>query len=165
MVFKNKISLRKVLGRPHTNFATFLWTSFLVLLQNHNFFFDISFSALILALQCFCSPFFSILTFGTRFLLFYFLAFFLAYSHHLWWYAGATLPPLEKKVIFKDGFPCDTCDLVFSDFESFDAHNCPNEALKTGEISLFSLWPDYSLYVDVAYARFQYLWESTRSTS
>ena len=49
-------------------------------------------------------------------------------------FAILELPPQPKKIIFKDGFPCDSCDNVFIDFESLDVHVCPSETVKQGKL-------------------------------
>lgn len=46
----------------------------------------------------------------------------------------ATIPPAEKKVVMRDGFPCDHCTVEFEDFEGLDGHVCVVETAKLGNI-------------------------------
>ncbi|XP_067936469.1 PR domain zinc finger protein 5-like [Watersipora subatra] len=44
-------------------------------------------------------------------------------------------PEVPKKVIFKDGFPCESCGCTFVDFEELDSHFCPGEVGKQDTVS------------------------------
>lgn len=40
----------------------------------------------------------------------------------------------EKSVIIKDGYPCDTCDVEFAQFEDLQKHDCPADAADSGSV-------------------------------